>query len=288
MPRSAVSRDSRTSIATACTPSGSRGCATAPANSTEASWAESDGRCRTHWAVEAHSHATAAELRTDGAAARPPAVRRLRRSRSRCLGAPRSHGQWHPILADGRPSADSLLARRLAAATPGRASGVGRRGTGRGGSRRRNGVGHGPRAVTVPSATAALPDDHDGPRPSHGVGAPAAGEVSARPLRVPAGWRERSGGALGGRAPRPGRRCVAAKGEVTPGPVAVVDCGTNTTRLLVTDGQEPSIAGQALGDNPPGPGCGRHRPPRSRRGAAHPGLPAELPAGHRPTTGHRR
>lgn len=50
---SGLSRQS-VSIAMACTPSGSRCCATAPGNSTEPSCNESAGRCRTRWAVDDH------------------------------------------------------------------------------------------------------------------------------------------------------------------------------------------------------------------------------------------
>ena len=83
---------------------------------------------------------------------------------------------------------------------------------------------------------AELPEDWTGPaslgrRRRHA----ARREVPAHPLRlVPRGWR-RPGGGVGGRTPRRRSRLGATMSEPV---LAAIDCGTNSTRLLISNGEQ--------------------------------------------------
>ena len=88
---------------------------------------------------------------------------------------------------------------------------------------------------------AAIPDGHQGPRPSAGVGGTRRG---VKCLHAHYAWHLAGGDDPVGRwvAERLGPAAAAslAEGGVTRDPVAVVDCGTNTTRLLISDGRGPA------------------------------------------------
>ena len=92
-------------------------------------------------------------------------------------------------------------------------------------------------------------------------------EVPARPLRLAARRRRRPGGSVGRGPPRRGPPVTPSAGER----VAALDCGTNSTRLLVA---EPDGDGgfrtlePAHGDHPPGAGRRRQRTPRTRTPSA--------------------
>lgn len=95
---------------------------------------------------------------------------------------------------------------------------------------------------------AALADDHDGPRPSGGVGGTRRGVkcLHAHYAWWLAGGDDPVGAWVARELAAAGHVADLRPGATGPGPVAAVDCGTNSTRLLIAAG-EPDGPVRTLG-----------------------------------------
>ena len=125
---------------------------------------------------------------------------------------------------------------------------------------------------------AALPPGHAGPRPSGGVGGTRKG---VKCLHAHYAWHLAGGDDPVGRwvADRLAERRPATGRHVTGR--GAIDCGTNSTRLLVGRRRRHHPRA-AHAHHPPGPGRRRHRPPGAGGDRADGGRPRRVPGRPRP------
>ena len=131
-------------------------------------------------------------------------------------------------------------------------------------------------AATPPSGTRPARRTTTGPGRPAASAAPGRGSSACTPT-TPGSWPAATTPSVAGSARAPGRGRKASHDAT----VAAIDCGTNSTRLLIADDGRTARAAHA--HHPPRPGRRRHRPARPRGHRADDGGAARVPA--RPWTG---